>query len=524
MSAFPPPAIIPGILPVEKVAAIRRQSSARVGRVAAWLLPSFGVMIFVSLLFNVLLLSGGTVTLFRDADTGWHIRTGEGILRNATVPATDSYSLLHGGRQWFAWEWLADVMLGGAQILAGPAGVALLAALCIALVGWGTWRFSLALGADLFVALVALVPMMGTTTIHWLARPHIFSWLLGLTFIAIAERFRTGAASSRTLWLLPALSCLWANVHGSFLLGPALLLVFATGEWLSGSDHAKAGRNFVLAALASLLATLVNPFGWHVHQHIFAYLRNSYLMDHISEFRSFSFHAPGALYVELFLMLAAAGTFLLFRQKAYGPGLLSLALMHMALYSARHLPTYAVLMTPLFCAAISRELRLQPRFARLSGYSERLLAMDRKVVGAVPAALAVVLLLVVLQQQARAGAVGFDRHKFPVAAANFLAGHDAPARRIFARDYWGGYLISRFEGRVKVFVDGRSDFYGEDWLETYAQINEVKPGWDKLLDAFQLDTVLVPPSHPLASALRARSGWRTAYADAVAVVFERMPS
>lgn len=521
MSTFQPSAIIPGVLPADAALSGSARTNARVGRLAAWLLPSFGGVIFLVVLFDVLMLSGGTRTLFRDADTGWHIRTGEAILRETAVPTADSFSLLHAGREWFAWEWLSDVLLGGAHAAGGPAGVALLGALGIAFTGWGAWRLALALGAELFLTLAILVPLLGTTTIHWLARPHLFSWLLAMGFIAVAEQFRRGLISERWLLCLPLLACVWANTHGSFLLGPVLLLIYAAGEWLRGNVGERAGRVFALASLTSLLGTFVNPFGWRVHQHVFDYLQNTYLMDHISEFRSFSFHAPGALYVELFLMIAAAGTFLLFRQKAYGPALLSLALMHMALYSARHLPTYAVLLSPLFAAALSTELRLQPKFAKLADYSGRLLEMDRRVVGAVPTLLGVLLVSVVLQTQARAGAVGFDPQKFPVGAGNFLASQGVEGKRVFARDYWGGYLIYRFDGRLKVFVDGRSDFYREDWLETYAQINEVKPGWDHLLDGFGMNTVLVPPTHPLASALRMSADWRTVYADSVATVFEK---
>ena len=194
MSTFPPSAIIPAVMPAGVSAAAREPARAHVGRLAAWLLPSFGVMIFVSVLFNVLIFSAGTRTLFRDADTGWHIRTGEAILREGAVPTADSFSLLHAGREWFAWEWLSDVMLGGAHTLAGAAGVALLAAFTIALTAWGAWRLSLALGAELFVALGLMVPMLGTTTIHWLARPHMFSWLLALAFLGVAESYRRDIA------------------------------------------------------------------------------------------------------------------------------------------------------------------------------------------------------------------------------------------------------------------------------------------------------------------------------------------
>jgi hypothetical protein len=389
MSGVPHTIFIPEAIPVATPAKRIASDAVLVGRLAGLLIPSLGSAIFVIILLNILFLSEGTRTLFRDGDTGWHISTGESIVRAAVVPAADSFSLIHAGREWFAWEWLADVALGGAHLALGPSGVALLAALVIALTGWAAWRLALSLGANIFLTFAMLVPMLGTTSIHWLARPHIFSWLLGLCFIVIAERHRRGLGAARLLRILPLLSCLWANVHGSFLLGTALLLAYAVGEWLRGRAGAPAGRRFSMAAVAAL----------QVHQHILAYLRNDYLMDHISEFRSFSFHAPGAMYVELFLMLAAVGTVYLFRQKSYGPGLLSLALMHMSLYSARHLPMYAILMSPIFVAAISAEWNLHPQFQKMARYSRRLLAIERQVIGAVPTGVGVLIIVIAMRAQ-----------------------------------------------------------------------------------------------------------------------------
>ena len=119
------------------------RSEVRVSALAAWLVPSVGAAIFAVTLLHVLFLSEGTRVLFRDSDAGWHIRNGEAILTNASVPRVDSFSYTHAGRPWFAWEWLSDAVLGAAHQLAGPSGVALLAALVIALTAWGSARLAL---------------------------------------------------------------------------------------------------------------------------------------------------------------------------------------------------------------------------------------------------------------------------------------------------------------------------------------------------------------------------------------------
>src|SRR5258706_795536 len=139
--------------------------------------------------------------------------------------------------------------------------------------------------------------------------------------------------------------------------------------------------------------------------------------------------------------------------------------------------------------------------------------------------LVIVTTLAALVPLARAGRIGFDPAIFPAGAADFLERQSPDAGAIgsvFAKDQWGGYLIYRFDGRLKVFLDGRSDFYGRDMLETYATVMDVKPGWDDVLRKYSVRSVLVPPDHALASVLLLRPGWKRVYGDSVTTIFERM--
>jgi hypothetical protein len=484
---------------------VHQQSGVRLR--ASLLLPSFGVVVFAVSLVQVLFLSSGTQGLFRDSDTGWHVRNGEIILQTFELPRTDRFSYTGEGRPWFAWEWLSDAVFAAAYRISGLAGVAFTAAVVISIVAWGAACLSLALGADLFFTSGAVVVLLGTTSIHWLARPHVFSWVFALAFLAVAEQERR--SRGRWLYVLPALACLWANMHGSFLLGPVMLFIYAA-----------AGARFVTAGVFSLLATLINPYGWRLHRHVLTYLQDSYLMDHISEFRSFSFHSPGARYVELFLLIAAVGILTLLRRRAYAPAVLGLAMLHIALYSARHMATAAVLVMPVAAAALSREARKLRALRPLMDYADRIRAIDRRITGAVPLALVLIATAAGVRALERSGGVEFNPKLFPVQAADFLERNDVSGR-LFSKDQWGGYLIFRFQGRRKVFIDGRSDFYGREMLETYATVADVKPGWDVVLRQYDVRLVLIPPDHALASVLELSPDWKRIYSDTVAAVFER---
>jgi hypothetical protein len=525
-----------------------RAVNLQVDSLVSALLPGFCTIVFAVALLNVVVLSQGAQGLLRDSDTGWHVLNGETILANGTLPRVDNFSYTRAGQPWFAWEWMSDVLLGGAHRIAGLSGVALLAGFTIALTAWGAARLSVSLGGNLFFTAAAMVVLIQTTSIHWLARPHVFSWLLALVFVACAEH-------KRFLYALPVVACLWANMHGSFLLGPAILFLYAIGFAVAavyegvnklepsrkysppilGGDYGlnstcalqfvplrlravalalrRPPLQFFAAGVASLLATLINPYGWRLHEHVFTYLQNDYIMDHIAEFRSFSFHSAGAWSVELLLLIALLGTVALFKQRRLGPGVLSLGLIHISLYSARHLPTTAVVLLPLCVAALTREARSWPRLRPMLEYSDRLRIIDQKIWGVVP-----IVLVLALTVIARDRDLNFDAEKFPVRAARFIP----DGGRVFTKDQWGGYLLYRFDGQRKVFMDGRSDFYGDGFLRTYAEVADVRPGWQNVLKQYDVNVVLIPVDHALVSVLQLSPEWKRVYADSMATIFERV--
>src|SRR4029077_9387883 len=101
-----------------------RPEAAEVPSLAALLLPNFGAVVFAVTLLQVLFLSQGAQALFRDSDTGWHVRNGEAILQSFSFPRVDHFSYTRDGQPWFAWEWLTDAAFAGAFHFAGLAGVA----------------------------------------------------------------------------------------------------------------------------------------------------------------------------------------------------------------------------------------------------------------------------------------------------------------------------------------------------------------------------------------------------------------
>ena len=108
---------------------------------------------------------------------------------------------------------------------------------------------------------------------------------------------------------------------------------------------------------------------------------------------------------------------------------------------------------------------------------------------------------------------------FPVNALPALTTPET--HRIWAQDQWGDYLIYRLYPSTKVFIDGRSDFYGDDFGEEYLRVLDVQEGWDKTLDRYGIDTVVISPKLALSSTLKVSRDWRVVYDDHYAIVFRR---
>ena len=150
---------------------------SRQSRLAPYLLPSLADTLFISLL-AALAFGSPSLHLLGDPGIGWHIRTGEWILQNHAVPHTDLFSNV--ARPWFAWEWLFEI--GAAKVHGwwGLNGVLAAGAAVIALTFALLFRLTLRRGASLLAAVLFVVLAAIASTIHCLARPHLFTWLFTL--------------------------------------------------------------------------------------------------------------------------------------------------------------------------------------------------------------------------------------------------------------------------------------------------------------------------------------------------------
>jgi hypothetical protein len=474
-----------------------------------WLTPSLVDVFFCALLACIAAGPAGWQALLADGDTGWHIRTGEIVLASGSPPTADPFSFSRPGERWFAWEWLADVLFalvwkwGGVGAVAGMAGVVLCLAAAV-LLAWLLRR-----GVGLWVGLGATLAAASATTVHSLARPHIFSILLYTASLWVIDEDRR--RPGWRLWVLAPLCAVWANLHGGFVALPATLLLCAAVDrsWRYG-----------WAAVACGAASLANPYGWLLHAHIVQYLSSSWILQHVQEFQSPNIRSESMLVFAALLLASAA---LALRADRF-EGALVLVWGFASLRSARHIPLFAIAAAPVLAGECARWWSALA--GRATGRSagrvfwESSLELGR----CRPASVWLAVAGVAAVGIARAAPMDFPEARFPVRAVArntewLTAGGSMP--RVLTSDQWADYLIYRLYPRQRVFFDGRSDFYGPLLGDEYRGLLAVKPGWRDSLRRHGFDRALLPRDWPLSTILDGEPGWRRVYEDEAGVLFVR---
>jgi hypothetical protein len=527
------------VSPTGDPSAIDPRSTTGSHSLIAWFIPDMALVFAIMTLLILFLKFGGATDLFGDSDTGWHIRVGEQIIAASALPHADPFSFSKPGEPWIAWEWGADVLVGATNRISGLGGVALLYGLSIGAAVWMWFRLNRAAGGNILIAGLLFFIMLPVTMIHWHARPHIFSWLFLLGTVWLCERM-PDRVRWRQLVLVAIAAAAWASIHASFFFAPLIFLIYAAGAYLKPliweplslgpliedagapaiqETWSRGGLSYILFAIAAFMGTLANPNGWRLHQHVLSYLSDSWLMHHINEFQSFDFHSAGWLSVMIMLAICVAGGFAALASRKPERFLLSMLLTAVALRSMRGLPVAALIVLPLANASITTVLCrasnlaswLRRRIDDTLAYGDRLDVIDRQLRGFVIVPFITVLILASIRTTS-----GFPPEKLPVAASAVVAILPASAR-VLASDYFGGYLIYRFNGERKVFVDGRSDFYGTEFMKGYLRMTHLMPGWPQEFNRWNFTHALLPPDSPLVAALEA-SGWQEIYRDRTAVL------
>ena len=476
------------------IATVQTAKAARFGRVPGFLWLGIGV-------YALLLISGNP--LLNDPDTYWQIAVGRWILDHGALPRVDIYSFTKAGEPWISTSWLAQILLAKAYEWAGWSGPVVLTALASA-VTFALLAHYLSTRVGEKYALLVSIAALTLTTAHLLARPHVLVlpvmlvWVRGL--IAASE-----ARRPPSLLLLPLIT-LWANLHGSFVLGLALIAPIALDALWNAERTARTALalRWIGFGVVALAASCATPYGWDAILAARRILDLGELLHLIDEWRPADFSHVTPLEVAL---LGGLGAALFWRIRLSPPRiLLLLGFIHMALSHVRNIEVLALLAPLVVVTPLASQLAVPAARAGKAG-----------VMLALAISSAAILAL-------SGWAVAAGARYSPPATASEQAAVDAlrahHAGRVLNDMSFAGFLISR---GVPVFIDGRAELYGETFALAYHHALELSDvdGFFNLLKTYDIDGVLLTPKTPAARLLDRMQGWRRVYSDDEAVVHLR---
>lgn len=484
------------------------------------LIPSLSDFFFLALIVWLFGVGEGWKGLVLDGDTGWHIRTGQHILQTGSVPHQDLFSFSKAGAPWFAWEWLTDVLYALLYGKWGLGGVAVASGLIICGSAYVLLRTLLWTGANVFICLVLTLFYVGGSSVHHHARPHV--WTLLFFAFAVGLLARDRKQPSNAVWILVPLTCLWTNLHGGFLAVIACTGLAGVGAFAENPKDWKPSLRYFGLTAACLAASLINPYGLQLHVHVAEYLRSDFIRNAVQEFQSPSFRSESVQQYEAVLIVGLICSGLLMSRRRFVEALWILYFAHSSLASARHIPLFILVAAP----AIAQEATgwWNFYFAGAPKNSVR----D------------------ILQSLSADVAVGFRRTTFWIAAGllpvvaltasahwpsdfaktfpiGMVAAHEQKivGSKLFTSDQWGDYILYKLWPRQMVFVDGRSDFYGEKIGEEYLSLMNADYKWNGIAKKYGFNLMLLPVKWPLASVLKLSPEWKVLADDGTAILFER---
>jgi hypothetical protein len=499
--------------------------SERSKRIFPYILPT---VIFISVFIGCIVL--GPYLFNADGDLGRHLTLGKVILTTGKIPTADIFSQTMPGEPLSPHEWFAEVIFRLFYDWLGLNGVVLITALILGAMFWLiTYRVYQASLSTPVTILLVVIGLAGSR-IHWLARPHIFTYLfLFLWLELIHSRIRFGWK----LVLSTLIMLVWVNTHGAFVIADVILGIQIAGAVLDSlrqknwPDTIKKVREYLALLTASLLVSLANPSGIGLWKTIIGFLTSRYLVSHTAEYQPPVLYQAGVLPFSILALLGIGLIILTYKSISFEKILIITCFAVFGITSGRNIPIFILVVLPILAdeyALLLPKWKLSFDLEYSKGdpqaYSGNRLERFRWLVLSAISLFIVGVISITSFSQLFVRNV-YSPKNFPVDAVSWLQ-ENPQLGNVFNDFMWGGYILYRSWPEQKVFIDGQTDFYGEALTRDYETIMDGFPHWDELMTRYNIQWVIVRDNSPLAKNLQADPvHWQVVYQDSTAVVLSK---
>ena len=464
-----------------------------------------------------------------DGDLFWHLKAGEQTVVMGSPLVIDPFSHTRLGEAWINHSWLAQVFLYFLWQAGSWLAIGFWVAGTVSLIFWVLFkRLNGPFGLRIGVVLLAAV----TSAPLWTPRPQLFS----LFFLAILVGFLNDfKQDQRRMWILPGIFCLWSNLHGGYVLGLIYLgtfiignlieVVFSPGEFRKQKllDFAQS----LLVWFVSFAVTAINPNGIKMWLVPFQTVEVQLLQQLINEWASPDFHDPSQMVMLFFSAMVILSLCFTRKEKRAVDVVIFLTFALMAFIARRNIGPYALVAAPILCYyadGIPMWESIKNQFdwskIKLSGNHSASPKRVNRGINLVLFGLICFFSAIKLYAVTYPGWMDAQIEKqYPVQAVQYLSATDPMDGNLFNEYNDGGYLIFLLPSQP-VFVDGRTDLFGDEILSDWLSVINTQGNWEDKLNHYEISRVLVNRSRPLAYALQLRQ-WEKLYEDQGWVIYER---
>ncbi|MBZ5553872.1 MAG: hypothetical protein LAO21_14205 [Acidobacteriia bacterium] len=515
-----------------------------------WILPSTAEVCFITLLL-IMLFSRVSQYYFLDGDPGWHIRAGQHILETHRIPHSDVFSFSMPHAWWVAYEWGTETIFAALHGRYGLNGVVLFIVLVLASSYTLLYKLLRDEGFSFLLSFPLLLFVILGSSFHWAARPHVVSYLFVIPFFYFLDRFAQGKIAPRRMWILPVMMVLWVNLHPGFIAGVTLVVTFFLGsviEYIFAQSMQRPALRFKIVstgrvAALTVAATLFNPNGYKLYIYLYEYFKTVHHLHMMNELTSPIFQ----LAIFQPFLLAVIALIFLTRYSRYQlrvDEVLNLTIwIALGLVSLRNIPVMFLICAPIYARmllglkqplaeGLSRVPKIRAGGDRFIRRFELAVSLERQFNRHLSSSACVLILIWIVVHHGYWGGQRLmdfrflEERGYPAAAVEFLKTHRPPGH-VFNEWTMGGYLIYNFYPNIKVFVDGRTDLYGEAFTQQYVDLintpNAVngKENWKEVFDRYHIQWVMIRPEFALRCVLDSDPDWKRVFLDENCVIFIR---
>ncbi len=456
-----------------------------------------------------------------DGDFWWHLKTGQYIVEEGVVPRTDFFSFTNYGKPWVAHEWLSEVVFYLGYSWFGYGSLIFTFAVLAVLAFWLVTR---RLGSHPFIFAPAVLLGVWSILPTIGARPRVFTLLFSAIYLALLNSFHR-AERSWHIWLTVPLMAIWVNLHGGFLMGLVLIALGIVGLLLDTLIEKQSIkgiwnrlRTLSLVLVGCAVAALLNPHGWRIYLFPFEIFLSPVQQHSVRDWLSPDFHQPELVPLAALILLTIAALSLSPRRPRPSEILLFVLTLFATLKSNRHMAIFALVAVPLLIRYTQHWISSLASTAAVSARPRHTFSKATVFI-----AIALLLPLVAFVPKLAAEVYGPPKQnvvRVPIKAVEYMKENGIGGPTFTEPNIWGGYLIWTVPSNP-VYIDGRIDMYGDQFVSEYINIVSGRVAWEEPFERHQVKNVIVKPKSHLARSLQASSEWQQLYQDEMTVVFSR---